>query len=611
MCGIVGYVGYREALPVIISGLEGLEYRGYDSAGVAVFDGKKIEVIRAVGKLAELKKVLSTRTDLAEVRLGIGHTRWATHGRPSETNAHPHTAGQISLIHNGIIENYLELRAKLEADGAEFKSETDTEVGAHLMNAHAKAGADTFSALKLMCSEVRGSYAFLAIDAKHPDRIVVAKNSTPIIIGIGEGETFIASDIPALLPYTRNIVILEDGDMAELRAGSVRIENGGKVIDRPSQQVTWDPVTAQKGGFKHFMLKEIHDQPRVLSDTLRGRLGLEEGTALLPEIEPLLNGAKDIQRIQLVACGTAWHACLVGKFFIETLAQIPCDVDYASEFRYREQLRDKKTLVIAVSQSGETLDTLGAIELANLTSPTLAVCNVVGSSISRKSAHVLYTHAGPEISVASTKAFTTQLVTLQLLALALGKARGTIAANVSREAVEALTHLPSALDATLKTESAVAAVAKKFNTSRDFLFLGRGLCYPIALEGALKLKEISYIHAEGYPAGEMKHGPIALIDEQMPIVMVMQRSKLLFEKTLSNLKEVESRGGRVIVVSDAQVPAELAKVAEGVIEVPYISDLLTPVLLNIPLQFLAYHVAVLNGTDVDLPRNLAKSVTVE
>lgn len=611
MCGIVGYVGYREALPVIVSGLEGLEYRGYDSAGVAVFDGTKIEVVRAVGKLIELKKVLATRSDLAGARLGIGHTRWATHGRPSETNAHPHTAGQISLIHNGIIENYLELRARLESEGSVFKSETDTEVAAHLMNSQVKEGKDPFTALKAMCAQVRGSYAFLAIDAKHPDRIVVAKNSTPIIIGLGEGETFIASDIPAILPYTRKILILDDGDMAELRADGIRIENAGKPVERPSIQVTWDPVTAQKGGFKHFMMKEIHDQPRVLEDTLRGRLGLEDGEALLPEIGELLGRAKEIERIQLVACGTAWHACLVGKFFLESLAGIPCEVDYASEFRYREQLRDKKTLVIAVSQSGETLDTLGAVELANQKSPTLAVCNVVGSSISRKSNHVLYTHAGPEISVASTKAFTTQLVTLQLLALALGKARGVLSSAAGREAVEALTLLPAALDQAMKTEAAVALIAKKFNQARDFLFLGRGLCYPIALEGALKLKEISYIHAEGYPAGEMKHGPIALIDEQMPVVMVMQRSKLLFEKTLSNLKEVEARGGRVIVVSDAQIPADLAKVAEGVVEVPYISELLTPLLLNIPLQFLAYHVAVLNGTDVDLPRNLAKSVTVE
>jgi glucosamine--fructose-6-phosphate aminotransferase (isomerizing) len=611
MCGIVGYVGAREALPIIVAGLEGLEYRGYDSAGVAVSLGGKVRVVRAVGKLTELKKALESQTELRAAHVGLGHTRWATHGRPSETNAHPHTAGRVSLIHNGIIENYLELRERLTKNGSVFLSETDTEAAAHLMNYHLEKGLDPFSALKAVCSEVRGSYAFLAIDSQNQDRIVVAKNSTPIILGLGEGETFVASDIPAILPHTRRIIILEDGDIVQIEANSVRIENNGKVIERPVQTVTWDPVTAQKGGYKHFMLKEIHDQGRVLADTIRGRVSLEDGIAVLPEIEPILQQAKEFDRIVLVACGTAWHACLVGKFYLESLCKLPVEVDYASEFRYREPLGNKRTLVIAVSQSGETLDTLGALELAAQRSPTMAVCNVLGSSIARKSGAVVYTRAGPEISVASTKAFTTQLVTLQLFALAMAKARGTITEQQSREAVEALTHLPAALESTLMCEEAVLSVAKKFYQARDFLFLGRGSCYPIALEGALKLKEISYIHAEGYPAGEMKHGPIALIDERMPVVMVMQRNKLVFEKTLSNLKEVEARGGRVIVVTDAEIPKDLADMAAGIFTVPYLSDLLSPMLLAIPLQFLAYQVAVLNGTDVDLPRNLAKSVTVE
>ena len=611
MCGIVGYAGSQDALGILIGGLESLEYRGYDSAGVAVYDHGKFEVTRATGKLIELKKVLASKHRTASAPVGIGHTRWATHGRPTETNAHPHTAGRVSLIHNGIIENYLPLRAMLEEKGCHFLSETDTEVAAHLLNTLLEDGMEPLAAMRAMCAQVKGSYAFLALDSKNPDRVLVAKNSTPIIIGRGEGENFIASDIPAILQHTRRIIVLEDGDLAQITAGTVYIENKGTEVARKEEVISWDPITAQKGGFKHFMLKEIYDQSRVIGDTLRGRISESDGSVKMPELEPLRAKASTLKRIVLVACGTAWHACLEGKFFLEEFAGLPCEVDYASEFRYRTGLIDSDTLVIAVSQSGETLDTLGALECAIGKGITLAVCNVVGASICRKADMVLYTHAGPEISVASTKAFTTQLVALQLLAIFLAEVRNSMSANARRNVLHAMLQLPAAIAQTLKVDSEVASVAKGFFQARDFLFLGRGRCYPIALEGALKLKEISYIHAEGYPAGEMKHGPIALIDEQMPVVMVLQRERPLFEKTVSNLKEVEARGARVIVVTDATDEDLKGIAAQAIVKIPFVAHETSPLLLNIPLQMLAYHVAVLNGTDVDLPRNLAKSVTVE
>ncbi len=611
MCGIVGYAGSQDALGILIGGLESLEYRGYDSAGVAVYDHGKFEVTRATGKLIELKKALASKHRTASAPVGIGHTRWATHGRPTETNAHPHTAGRVSLIHNGIIENYLPLRAMLEERGCHFLSETDTEVAAHLLNTLLEDGMEPLAAMRAMCAQVKGSYAFLALDSKNPDRVLVAKNSTPIIIGRGEGENFIASDIPAILQHTRRIIVLEDGDLAQITAGTVYIENKGTEVARKEEVISWDPITAQKGGFKHFMLKEIYDQSRVIGDTLRGRISESDGSVKMPELEPLRAKAATLKRIVLVACGTAWHACLEGKFFLEEFAGIPCEVDYASEFRYRTGLIDSDTLVIAVSQSGETLDTLGALECAIGKGITLAVCNVVGASICRKADMVLYTHAGPEISVASTKAFTTQLVALQLLAIFLAEVRNSMSANARRNVLHAMLQLPAAIAQTLKVDSEVASVAKGFFQARDFLFLGRGRCYPIALEGALKLKEISYIHAEGYPAGEMKHGPIALIDEQMPVVMVLQRERPLFEKTVSNLKEVEARGARVIVVTDATDEDLKGIAAQAIVKIPFVAHETSPLLLNIPLQMLAYHVAVLNGTDVDLPRNLAKSVTVE
>jgi glucosamine--fructose-6-phosphate aminotransferase (isomerizing) len=613
MCGIVGYVGAQEALPVILGGLESLEYRGYDSSGVALYRNGEVDITRATGKLSELKKVFKERgeSSAAGSTLGIGHTRWATHGRPTENNAHPHSAGRVSLIHNGIIENYLELRADLQRKGCVFKSETDTEVAAHLLNNLLEEGTEPLEAMRRMCAAVRGSYAFLAIDSKTPDRIFVAKNSTPIIIGRGEGENFVASDIPALLQHTRRIIVLEDGDLAEVSSDSIYIENRGSPVQRREERVSWDPITAQKGGFKHFMLKEIFDQPQSVADTIRGRFSVESGSVILPELGSLDRKAAELKRVVLVACGTAWHACLEGKFFIERFARIPCDVDYASEFRYRSHLLDANTLVIAVSQSGETLDTLGAIECARGTAPTLVVSNVVGASMSRRADMVLYTHAGPEISVASTKAFSTQLIALELLALFLAEKRETMSSEERKDVLQSLVNTAGAITQTLKVEGDVIAAARKVATARDFLFLGRGTCYPIALEGALKLKEISYIHAEGYPAGEMKHGPIALIDEKMPVVVVLQRDKLLFEKTLSNLKEVEARGARIIVVTDAADDRLSGVPVESMIRVPFVSNELSPLLLNIPLQLLAYHVAVMNGTDVDLPRNLAKSVTVE
>lgn len=610
MCGIIGYIGSRDALSVIMEGLSKLEYRGYDSSGVAIFEDGKVQITRAVGKLSELRNALKYRPENKVANLGIGHTRWATHGRPSETNAHPHSAGRVSLIHNGIIENYIELREELKKSGSVFKSETDTEIAAHVLNRHLEEGLAPYEALKATCREVKGSYAFLAMDSQNPDRILVAKSASPIILGIGDGETFVASDIPAVLPYTRKVLILEDGDIVEVTSSTITIENNGVPVTRTVQNITWDPVTAQKGGFKHYMLKEISEQSTVLTETFRGRIQVDDPKIILPELGLSERDIKAINRIVLVGCGTAWHAGLVAKFYFESLARIPCEVDYASEFRYREPVVDNNTLVLAVSQSGETADTLGAIDAAG-NARTMAVCNVVGSSMTRKAKDVVFTHAGPEISVASTKAFTTQLVTLYLLAVHFGQVRGTLDKGRVASCNNDLLHLPAAIEQACHLTQEVEAVAKKFQHAKDFLFLGRGICYPIALEGALKLKEISYIHAEGYPAGEMKHGPIALINEEMPLVVVLHKSDLLYDKTVSNLREVESRGGRIIVVTDTDTHTDVANFAEAVIKVPYVSELLSPVILTVPLQLLAYYVAVLNGTDVDLPRNLAKSVTVE
>jgi len=609
MCGIVGYIGHREAAPLILESLRKLEYRGYDSAGIAVLNDGEVMIRRAEGKLNNLETALQRQPMAGSI--GIGHTRWATHGRPSETNAHPHRAGDIVVVHNGIIENYLELKEQLSGRGTHFSSETDSEIVAHLVAEKIERGVDFLDAVRRTLREIHGSYALLFLNRRDPKRLIVAKNSTPIVIGWGEGETFIASDIPALLDHTRKVTFLEDGEIGEVTLGSHRLLNGkGHAIRRPVKEITWDAVAARKGGYPHFMLKEIHDQPRALADTFRGRIALNDGRVSLEDIKLKASEVKRIKRIHLVACGTAWHACLVGKFLLEEIAGIPAEVDYGSEFRYRSPLMDPKSILLMVSQSGETADTLAATDIARAKkAKILSVCNVIDSSIPRKSDGVLYTHAGPEISVASTKAFTTQLTALYLLAVALGRLNGKLKAAQARQLLRDLMHLPSWVEKALEIESEVKELARELMHSRDFLYLGRGINYPIALEGALKLKEISYIHAEGYPAGEMKHGPIALIDETMPVVMLAPRDRY-FQKSVSNLKEVEARGGKVIALTDdAKAASELS--AHRVLTLPKASHYLTPIVMTIPLQLLAYYIAVHRGTDVDQPRNLAKSVTVE
>jgi glucosamine--fructose-6-phosphate aminotransferase (isomerizing) len=609
MCGIVGYVGHRSADQVLLSGLRKLEYRGYDSAGVATLSGDAMEIRRAVGKLDNLETVLADSPVTGAT--GIGHTRWATHGRPSEQNAHPHRSGDVVVIHNGIIENYVEIRERLVADGHEILSETDTEVISHLIDRELASCGSLLEATRAAIAQLEGSYAIVVMSQREPHRLVTAKNSTPVVIGLGEDECFVASDIPAVLDYTRDVLFLEDGEIALVERGRAEIlEFDGTPVDREPKRVTWDPVTAQKGGYKHFLLKEIHDQPQAIIDTMRGRISQESGDVVLNEMDAIADRLSAVKRVTMVACGTAWHACLVGKFIVERFARIPTEVDYGSEFRYRDPLIDEETLLLIVSQSGETADTLAALETARERgAPVAAICNVVDSSIARKSDAVIYTHAGPEISVASTKAFTTQLTALYLLGLHLGQRMGNIPPELERECIQSLVGIPNLVEQALKQEEAIAKAARLYTHASDMLYLGRGINYPIALEGALKLKEISYIHAEGYPAGEMKHGPIALIDEALPVVVLIPRDEV-YGKTLSNLKEVEARGGRIIAITD-DADAELRSIAETVIDIPHTSTSLMPLLLSIPLQLLAYHVAVERGTDVDQPRNLAKSVTVE
>ncbi len=609
MCGIIGYVGYREAAPVLLQGLKRLEYRGYDSAGVAIFNGGGIEVRRSVGKLSNLDQLL--RDDPLHGTVGMGHTRWATHGRPSEANAHPHRAGKVVVIHNGIIENYLELRHELSAKGRTFSSETDTEVISHLIDEYITGGMSFMQATRAALQRLQGAFSIVAECENEPSKILAAKNATPIVIGLGEGENFVASDVPALLDYTRKVIFLDDGEMAEITREGVALSTfQGEAITREPRQITWDALTAQKGGYKHFLLKEIHEQPQAIIDTMRGRLLVNEGEVSLGEIEQHAGVLDAVKRITLVACGTAWHSCLVGKFFLEELARIPVEVDYGSEFRYRRSPISADTLVLAVSQSGETADTLAALEGGKAGgAKTMAICNAVDSSIPRKADMTIYTHAGPEMSVASTKAFTTQVTALYLLAIHLGRRRGVLDQVTSRKLIEDLVNLPNQVREVLSKDKLIEKIAKKYGHARDFLYLGRGVNYPIALEGALKLKEISYIHAEGYPAGEMKHGPIALIDDQMPVVVLLPKDPV-YSKTLSNMKEVEARGGRIIVVTDAPSP-ELEEIAWEVIPIPTTNYLLMPILVTIPLQLLAYYIAVYRGTDVDQPRNLAKSVTVE
>jgi glucosamine--fructose-6-phosphate aminotransferase (isomerizing) len=611
MCGIVGYVGPRQCVELIVGGLRKLEYRGYDSAGVAVIGPSGLAVQRAKGKLQNLVNLLKERPMAGTT--GIGHTRWATHGRPSDENAHPHAYGGVAVVHNGIIENHLQLRSELSARGHKFSSETDTEIVAHLIaDAQKDGAADLLAAVRVALGQVQGTYAIAVVSEARPGEIVAAKNASPLVIGYGEGESFLASDVPAILEHTRLVVYLEEGELAVLTATGVRLSTlDGAPIERKPRKIEWSAVAAEKDGHKHFMHKEIWEQPRAVSDTVRGRASLEQGDVLLDGVELDADYAGSLERLTIVACGTSWHAGLAGRIMVEQLARLPTEVELASEFRNRDPLVGPRVMTLAISQSGETADTLAAVKVAKARgSRAYSVCNVVGSAIPREcDGGTLFTRAGPEIGVASTKAFTTQLAALYLLAVKLGRLRGTVTPEKGRELLEALRHVPSWMEQMIRQEAAVMPVAKRCAAARDVLFLGRGGQYPVALEGALKLKEISYIHAEGYAAGEMKHGPIALIDDQMPVV-VLATKEPAYEKTLGNMEEVRARGGHVYaVVSEGDTRA--ASLAEVALPVPVAPPLLVPLLSIIPLQFLAYHVADLKGTDVDQPRNLAKSVTVE
>ncbi len=609
MCGIVGYIGKQQASPIIIDGLRRLEYRGYDSAGICTLDDGQLKTYRAEGKLINLENIL--RETPATGTRGIGHTRWATHGKPSEMNAHPHKAGSIVVVHNGIIENYLKLKVRLQAAGHNFSSETDTEIIAHLVEEHYNASSDFETAVRNALNEVQGAYAVAIICCEEPDKLIAAKLGSPLVVGQGKGEYFVASDIPAMLSHTREMIFLEDGEMAIFTEAEMRFTDlVGATLTKQSKTITWSPLMAEKGGYKHFMLKEIYEQPRAVADTIAGRLQSEEGDIYLEDLGLSDAQLQGLDKIFIIACGTSWHAGLVGKFYIEKLARLQVEIDIASEFRYRDPIVDENSLTVLISQSGETADTLAGLrEAKGKGGKTLCVCNVVDSSISRESDGVIYTHAGPEIGVASTKAFTTQLVALYQLALKLGRVRDTLSAEQCREQVEALLTLPRKLEEALELDAHIEAIAREFMNARDFLYLGRGNQYPIALEGALKLKEISYIHAEGYPAGEMKHGPIALIDETLPVVVLVPQNAT-YDKVVSNMEEVRARGGKVIAVVSGD-DADLVDKVDAIIRVPETSDDLMPVLTSVPMQLLAYHIAVFKGTDVDQPRNLAKSVTVE
>ena len=624
MCGIVGYVGQKQVVPVIIEGLRRLEYRGYDSAGIAVAgNGDGLQIRRAEGKLRNLEEAI--RAKPLDGTYGIGHTRWATHGRPTEENAHPHRdcSGRIVVVHNGIIENYVSLKRKLQEQGHRFTTETDTEVIAHLVeNYFLKTGnghrPSLEEAVRRTVKQLTGVFALAVIAVDEPNKIVAARNGPPAVIGLGNNEFFVASDVPAILYHTRDLFFLADGDLAVITSEGVQLTDfEGNKLERQAQHVTWDPIMAEKGGFKHFMLKEIYEQPRAVRDTTLGRVSQETGHVFLDEMQITEAEFKSARKINIAACGTSWHAGQVGKFMIERLARLPVEVDYASEWRYRDPIIPPDTITVLISQSGETADTIAAQREAKAKkSKTLAICNVVGSMITREAAGTIYTHAGPEIGVASTKAFTGQLTALYLLALHLGQVRGTMSEEQSRTAMEELTRIPGKLEHLLTQDEKCEQLAKEYVRAQDFLFLGRGIHYPIALEGALKLKEISYIHAEGYPAGEMKHGPNALIDEKLPVVILATRdpndplSMVRYEKTMSNLKEVKARSGQVIAIATEGDP-DIHEAADHVVYVPAAPDELSPILEIVPLQLLAYHIAVRRGCDVDQPRNLAKSVTVE
>ena len=620
MCGIVGYVGNKQVVPVIIDGLRKLEYRGYDSAGIAVVDEEHdLEIRRAEGKLRNLEEAI--RLNPLDGTYGIGHTRWATHGRPTEENAHPHRdcTGRVVVVHNGIIENYLQLKDRLRKSDHRFVTETDTEVVAHLIEEYLKSGDSFEKAVRRAVADLHGIFALSIINADEPDTIIAVRQGPPVVIGLGDGEYFVASDIPPILQHTRDVFFLGDGEIAVLTRDAVRVTDfEGNPVEPSQQRITWDPIMAEKGGFKHFMLKEIYEQPRAVRDTVQGRISLDTGRVFLDEMKNITEG--DFRRftsIKIAACGTSWHAGLAGKYMIEQLARVSVDIDYASEFRYRDPVMDEDTLLLVISQSGETADTIAALrEAKERGSKVLAICNVQGSMIMREADGTILTHAGPEIGVASTKAFTSQMIALYLFGLYLGQLRGHLSEDEARRHAQQLAELPVKIEHLLNDADDIEELSKDFFRSTDFLYLGRGINFPVALEGALKLKEISYIHAEGYPAGEMKHGPNALIDERLPVVFINTReegnhaSELRYEKTHSNIVEVKAREGVVLSIL-TEGDSMSALVSDHVIEIPQASDLLSPILAVIPLQLLAYHIAVRRGCDVDQPRNLAKSVTVE
>jgi glucosamine--fructose-6-phosphate aminotransferase (isomerizing) len=613
MCGIIGYIGPRPVVPILVEGLRRLEYRGYDSAGIAVVNDGHVDIRRSAGKLANLEQVLAT--DPVSGAYGLGHTRWATHGRPTEENAHPHRdcTGRLVVVHNGIIENYLQLKGELEQQGHRFVTETDTEIVAHLVEREMR-GDGLDAAARRALAQLRGLFAIVLLSADDPNTLVAARNGPPVVVGLGQGEFFVASDIPAILAHTRDVVFLEDGEMAVVRPSGGSITRVGRPHDRTPQRVLWDPVMAERAGFKHFMLKEIFEQPRAVAETLVGRVSPGRNVATLDELNQDAEALQRVDRLMVLACGTSWHAGLVGKFLVEQLARLPVEVDYGSEYRYRDPIVDSQTLAVVITQSGETADTLAALrESKRKGARSVAICNVVGSMATREADGTVYTHAGPEIGVASTKAFTCQLVALYLLAVHLGQVRGVLSGAEAASHFDALARLPLLLEQTLKLAPQIEDVAARFYTRRDFLYLGRGIHYPIALEGALKLKEISYIHAEGYPAGEMKHGPIALIDEQMPVVAIAPHDAV-FEKMLGNIQEAKARGGSAIVITNEghdELDRLLDPKQDAVLRLPPAMALTMPVAMTVPLQLLAYHIAVRRGCDVDQPRNLAKSVTVE
>ncbi|HKG05096.1 MAG TPA: glutamine--fructose-6-phosphate transaminase (isomerizing) [Pedobacter sp.] len=612
MCGIVGYIGHKEAWPLIIKGLKRLEYRGYDSAGIALINNNGLNIYKKAGKVAQLEEFAEGKNLTGSI--GIGHTRWATHGEPSDRNSHPHTSqsGDLSIIHNGIIENYAPLKEMLQQKGHEFNSDTDTEVLVHLIDEiHRSENIDLFEAVRLALHEVTGAYAIVIMDESNPDQLIAARKGSPMVIGVGEGEYFIASDATPIVEYTKNVIYLNDNEIADVKRDSLVIKRLDNVVQTPYiQELELKLEMLEKGGYDHFMLKEIYEQPRSVRDCLRGRIYPNEGRVQLGGISEFADKLKNIDRIIIVACGTSWHAGLVGEYLIEEYARIPVEVEYASEFRYRNPIITEKDVVIAISQSGETADTMAAIEMAKEKGATIfGVCNVVGASIPRLTHAGAYTHAGPEIGVASTKAFTAQVTVLTLIAFHLAQQKGTLKASQLTELLTELDQIPTKIEQALKSEPLIKEISAKFKDSRNCLFLGRGSGFPVALEGALKLKEISYIHAEGYPAAEMKHGPIALIDEEMPVVVIATKNSS-YEKVISNIQEVKARKGIVLAIV-TEGDTEVKKMADYTIEIPDASEAFLPLLATIPLQLLSYHIAVMRGCNVDQPRNLAKSVTVE